>query len=88
MHLIVCVFYLQVGLQIGDQILEVYGVNVRSCGMETAARVLSSRRNTFDMKVSAACNEAYLRGSRRRGPVRGTPQTAKGRRKLPIPGAN
>ena len=51
MHLIVCVFYLQVGLQIGDQILEVYGVNVRSCGMETAARVLSSRRNTFEMKV-------------------------------------
>lgn len=41
----------QVGLQVGDQILEVYGVNVRSCGKENAARVMSNRSNTLDMKV-------------------------------------
>lgn len=48
----------QVGLQVGDQILEVYGVNVRSCGKENAARVMSNRSNTLDMKVQF--NPEYL----------------------------
>lgn len=41
----------QVGLQVGDQLLEVCGLNLRACGKERAALVLHQVGNTITMKV-------------------------------------
>ena len=41
----------QVGLQVGDQLLDVCGLNLRACGKERAALVLHQVGNTITMKV-------------------------------------
>eukprot|EP00094_Tigriopus_californicus_P004988 TCALIF_04803-PB protein Name:"Similar to DLG5 Disks large homolog 5 (Homo sapiens)" AED:0.05 eAED:0.05 QI:159/0.84/0.87/0.96/0.93/0.93/33/0/2582 len=41
----------QVGLQVGDQLLDVCGINLRNCNKERAALVLQQVRNSITMKV-------------------------------------
>lgn len=51
----------QIGLQIGDQLLDVCGINMRTCdSYQVAANILRQCGNTFTMLVQYLPDSKYL----------------------------